>query len=62
MNEKLLFIVTEDWYFLSHRLSLALECKKQGYEVTIGCKDTGKINKIKSTSIRLYAYTNKRFV
>ena len=48
MNKKLLFLVTEDWYFLSHRLALALACKKQGYEVYIGCKDTGKIDEIKS--------------
>ena len=54
MNEKLLFIVTEDWYFLSHSRSLALECKKQGYEVTIGCKDTGKINKIKSYGLNCF--------
>ena len=54
MNKKLLFLVTEDWYFLSHRLPLALECKKKGYEVYIGCKDTGKIDKIKSYGFNCY--------
>ena len=54
MNKKLLFLVTEDWYFLSHRLALALACKKQGYEVYIGCKDTGKIDEIKSYGFNCY--------
>ena len=54
MNKKLLFLVTEDWYFLSHRLALALECKKKGYEVYIGCKDTGKIDEIKSYGFNCY--------
>ena len=48
MNKKLLFLVTEDWYFLSHRLPLALVCKENGYEVYVACKDTGKIDEIKS--------------
>ena len=54
MNEKLLFLVTEDWYFLSHRLALALACKKRGYEVYVGCKDTGKIEEIKSYGFNCY--------
>ena len=54
MNKKLLFLVTEDWYFLSHRLALALACKKKGYEVYIGCKDTGKIDEIKSYGFNCY--------
>ena len=48
MNKKLLFLVTEDWYFLSHRLPLALACKENGYEVYVACKDTGRIDEIKS--------------
>ena len=54
MNKKLLFLVTEDWYFLSHRLVLALACKKRGYEVYVGCKDTGKIEEIKSYGFNCY--------
>ena len=54
MNEKLLFLITEDWYFLSHRLPLALACKEKGYEVHIGCKDTGKIDEIKSYGFNCY--------
>lgn len=32
---KLLYFVTEDWYFVSHRFNLALEAQRQGYEVVI---------------------------
>ena len=32
---KLLFFVTEDWYFCSHRLPLALAAQKEGYDVSV---------------------------
>ncbi len=32
---KLLFFITEDWYFCSHRLQLAAAAKKAGYDVAI---------------------------
>lgn len=35
---KLLFLVTEDWYFWSHRLPLAQEAKKRGYEVLVATR------------------------
>jgi glycosyltransferase involved in cell wall biosynthesis len=31
----ILFFVTEDWYFCSHRLPLALAAKKAGFQVTV---------------------------
>jgi len=34
-KNKLLFFVTEDWYFCSHRLPLALAAKKAGFDVTV---------------------------
>ena len=30
---KIVFVVTEDWYFCSHRLGLAVEAKKAGHDV-----------------------------
>jgi len=48
MHKTILYLVSEDWYFLSHRLSLALEAKKNGYFVHVACKDTGKLNEIKN--------------
>ncbi|MGQ0671833.1 MAG: glycosyltransferase family 4 protein [Hyphomicrobium sp.] len=32
---KLLYLVTEDWYFLSHRLALAVAAKAAGYDVSV---------------------------
>lgn len=32
---KLLFFVTEDWYFISHRFNLAVAAQKQGYEIVV---------------------------
>lgn len=32
---KLLFLVTEDWFFCSHRLPLAVAAKSAGYDVTV---------------------------
>ena len=51
MKKKILFIVTEDWYFISHRLKLAKYLMKKGFEVSVCCKDTGKINDIKKNGI-----------
>ncbi|MCI5143848.1 MAG: glycosyltransferase family 1 protein, partial [Candidatus Electrothrix sp. ATG1] len=34
-KRKLLFFITEDWYFCSHRLSLALAAKKVGFNVSV---------------------------
>jgi glycosyltransferase involved in cell wall biosynthesis len=33
--KRLVFVVTEDWYFVSHRLSLALEARNRGYDVFV---------------------------
>lgn len=54
MNKKIIFLVTEDWYFLSHRLPIALACQKEGYNVFVACKDTGKLNKIKEYGFKCY--------
>ena len=34
-NNKLMFFVTEDWYFCSHRMNLARAAKQAGYEVSV---------------------------
>lgn len=38
---KILYIVNVDWFFISHRLPLAIEAKKKGYEVYVLAGDTG---------------------
>ena len=45
MNKKrLLFIVNTDWFFLSHRLPIALEAIKRGYEVHIATTITKELH------------------
>ena len=39
-SKNLLFVVTEDWYFCSHRLSLAVAAKKAGYTVSLATRVT----------------------
>ncbi|MFK2823425.1 glycosyltransferase family 4 protein [Arcobacter sp. YIC-80] len=42
MTKKILFIVNVDWFFISHRLPLALEALDKDYEVHISCGITDK--------------------
>ncbi len=60
MNTNILFLVTEDWYFLSHRLALAQKCKAIGYNVYVACNDTGKIKEITSYGFKCYNLNIKR--
>ena len=39
--KKLFIIVNVDWFFLSHRLPVALAAQKAGWDVTIVTADTG---------------------
>jgi len=32
---RLVYLVTEDWYFMSHRLPMALEAHRTGYDVHV---------------------------
>lgn len=41
--KKILFIVNVDWFFISHRLSIATEAIRQGYEVHIATRVTDKL-------------------
>jgi glycosyltransferase involved in cell wall biosynthesis len=35
---RLLFVVTEDWYFHSHRRSLGLAARRAGFDVVVACR------------------------
>jgi glycosyltransferase involved in cell wall biosynthesis len=48
VRRKLLFVVNVDWFFLSHRLPIALEAMKQGYEVHIATALTDKLVVLKN--------------
>ena len=45
-NKKLFIVVNVDWFFLSHRLPVALAAQKVGWDVTIVTADTGKLHQI----------------
>ncbi len=52
--KKLLFLVSEDSYFCSHRLNLAKTALKAGYEVAVATKCKESAQKIKDAGIRLF--------
>lgn len=51
MTKKILFVVNVDWFFISHRLPLALEALKRGYEVHIACGITDKKEYLESLGL-----------
>lgn len=46
MNRTLMFVVNVDWFFLSHRLPIALEAQRQGYQVHIATGLTDKLDEL----------------
>lgn len=50
-SRKILFVVNSDWFFVSHRLPIALEAIKRGYTVELATSDTGKRKEIESYGI-----------
>lgn len=57
---KIVYIVNVDWFFISHRLPIALEALKKGHEVYIFSKDTGKMEYLKSLGINVYSINLER--
>src|SRR5215217_7508645 len=49
---KLFIVVNVDWFFLSHRLPIAVAAKMQGYDVTIVSKDTGRREEIEKYGLK----------
>lgn len=50
-KQTLLLVLPVDWFFLSHRLALALEAKREGYRVVVAAKDTGRMEEIRGYGI-----------
>ena len=50
---KLLMIVNEDRFFLSHRKDIALAAQRAGWDVTVVCKDTGRISELKAMGLKV---------
>lgn len=51
---RIIYIVNVDWFFISHRLPLALEAQKRGYEVTIATTNTGRFKELEALGFKLY--------
>lgn len=45
-------IVNEDRFFLSHRKEIAVEALKADFDVTIVCKDTGRMEEVKALGLK----------
>jgi len=52
MKKKLVYIVNVDWFFVSHRLPLALHAIKSGWSVFVLTKDTGKRKELEDKGIK----------
>ncbi len=50
---KLFIVVNVDWFFLSHRLPVALGAKDAGWDVTIVTADTGKLKDIENKGLKV---------
>jgi glycosyltransferase involved in cell wall biosynthesis len=48
---KLLFVVNADWFFVSHRLPIAIEALRQGYEVHVAAPITDKLDAMRSRGL-----------
>jgi glycosyltransferase involved in cell wall biosynthesis len=60
VGNKLLFVVTEDWYFVSHRLALAVAAREAGFEVAVATREGQHTEVIRSAGIRLIPFALSR--
>lgn len=59
-KKKLLFFVTEDWYFCSHRLHLAVAAKNAGLDVVVVTRVQSHGEVIQSHGLKLVAFNISR--
>ena len=51
-SKRIIFVVNVDWFFLSHRLPLALEALNRGYDVFLLAADCGKREEVEKYGIK----------
>ena len=51
-QRKILYVVNVDWFFISHRMPLAKEALRRGYQVTVLAKNSGRKDEIESHGIK----------
>jgi glycosyltransferase involved in cell wall biosynthesis len=59
-RRKVLFLVSEDWYFVSHRLDLARAAIEAGYDVVVATRVSSHAERITGTGVRLRPLTLDR--
>lgn len=59
-GRRILFILNIDWFFISHRLPIALELIKQGYEVHIAAIITNKRSELEDLGIIVHPLVMRR--
>lgn len=52
-RDKLFIVVNVDWFFLSHRLPVALAAQDAGWDVAIVTADTGKLKDIEAKGLKV---------
>jgi glycosyltransferase involved in cell wall biosynthesis len=57
---KLIFLVTEDWYFWSHRLPIARAARKAGFEVVVAARERVHGDRIRAEGFRLEPLRGRR--
>jgi glycosyltransferase involved in cell wall biosynthesis len=53
IRPRLLFLVTEDWYFWSHRIGLALAAQEEGFEILVAARAGACAERIRRAGLRL---------
>lgn len=51
-HNRLFIVVNQDWFFLSHRLPIAIAAREAGYDVSVVCENTGVSGKISDAGLR----------
>jgi|TARA_R110001583_G_scaffold7571_1_gene37411 glycosyltransferase involved in cell wall biosynthesis len=52
-RKKLLFVCSEDWYFVSHRLALARAAQVRGWEIVIACRANAAAEGLREEGFRV---------
>lgn len=58
--KKLLYIVNVDWFFVSHRLPIALKAIEEGYDVHLACAFTNKRSQLEELGITCHSIAFSR--
>lgn len=52
-----MFMVNVDWFFISHRLPIALGALQHGYEVHVLCGDTGRLGELQNLGLIVHPWS-----